>query len=123
MLGHRKFDFQDYVGILRRRYWIILVPVFILPVLAFAADRILPPRYLSTSLIFIDQPTVPAEVVKPMTTGDLIERINAIQEQILSRTRLEPLARKYGHESGARRVSEEAIDSLRKAIVIAPAQF
>lgn len=123
MLGHRKFDLQDYLGILRRRYWVILVPVVICPILAYVAARILPPRYLSTSLIFIDRPTVPAEVVKPMTTGDLIERINAIQEQILSRTRLEPLVRKFGLEPGARRVSNDAIASLRKAIVISPAQF
>jgi len=123
MLGHRKFDLQDYLDILRRRYWVILIPVFICPVLTYVAARIIPPRYVSTSLIFIDRPTVPAEVVKPMTTGDLIERINAIQEQILSRTRLEPLVRKYGLEPGVQRVSGEVIGRLRKAIVIAPAEF
>ena len=123
MLGHRKFDFHDYLGILQRRYWVILVPVVICPVLAYVAARVLPPRYVSAGLIFIDRPTVPAEVVKPMTTGDLIERINAIQEQILSRGRLEPLVRKYGLEPAAQRVTGEAIDALRKAIVIAPAEF
>jgi polysaccharide chain length determinant protein (PEP-CTERM system associated) len=123
MLGHRKFDLQDYIGILRRRYWLILVPSIICPVLAFIAVRMIPPRYVSTGLIFIDRPTVPAEVVKPMTTGDLIERINAIQEQVLSRTRLEPLVRKYGLEPMGQRVSGEAIGRLRKAIVIAPAEF
>ncbi len=123
MLGHRKFDLHDYLGILQRRYWVILVPVVICPVLAYVAARVLPPRYVSTGLIFIDRPTVPAEVVKPMTTGDLIERINAIQEQVLSRTRLEPLVRKYGPEPVTQRVTGEAIDALRKAIVIAPAEF
>ena len=123
MLGHRKFDFQDYLGILRRRYWVILVPIVICPILAYVAARILPPKYVSTGLIFIDRPTVPSEVVKPMEVGDLIERINAIQEQILSRTRLEPLVKKYSLESSTQRVSEEAIDSLRKAIVISPAEF
>jgi polysaccharide chain length determinant protein (PEP-CTERM system associated) len=123
MLGHRKFDLHDYLGILQRRYWVILAPVVICPVLAYAAARVLPARYLSTGLIFIDRPTVPAEVVKPMTTGDVIERIDAIQEQILSRTRLEPLVMKYDLEPAAQRVTGEAISALRKSIVIAPAEF
>jgi len=123
MLGHRKFDFYDYLGILQRRYWVILVPIVIGPMLAYFAARVLPPRYVSTGLIFIDRPTVPAEVVKPMTTGDLVERINTIQEQVLSRSRLEPLVRKYGLEPAAQHVTSEAITALRKAIIIAPAEF
>jgi polysaccharide chain length determinant protein (PEP-CTERM system associated) len=123
MLGHRKFDFQDYFGILQRRYWVILVPVVICPILAYLAARILPPKYVSSGLIFIDRPTVPSEVVKPMEVGDLIEQINAIQEKILSRSRLEPLVKKYNLEPATQRVSEEAIDGLRKAIVISTAEF
>ncbi|HEY6290582.1 MAG TPA: Wzz/FepE/Etk N-terminal domain-containing protein [Terriglobia bacterium] len=123
MLGHRKFDLQDYLGVLRRRLVVIILPVFICPLLAYAATRVLVPRYLSTSLIFIDQPKVPSDVVKPMTTGDLIERVTAIQEQVLSRTHLEPLVTKYSLQPNGGSASEEGIDSLRKAIVIAPAEF
>jgi polysaccharide chain length determinant protein (PEP-CTERM system associated) len=123
MLGHRKFDLQDYVGILRRRHWAVIAPVVICPVLAYAATLVLVPKYVSTSLIFIDRPKVPEDVVKPMTTGDLIERITAIEEQVLSRTRLEPLLTKYGLQANNQAVTDEAIDGLRKAIVIAPAEF
>jgi uncharacterized protein involved in exopolysaccharide biosynthesis len=123
MLGHRKLDMADYVGILRRRMWLIVVPALLVPVLAYGAALILPPRFVSTSLIFIDRPQVPEEVVKPMTTGDLVERINAIDEQVLSRSRLEPLLAKYGLVTKKQPVSEEAVDQLRKAIAIAPAQF
>jgi len=123
MLGHRKFDLQDYLGILRRRHRVVIAPVLICPVLAYVATLVLVPRYLSTSLIFIDRPQVPADVVKPLSTGDLIERISAIQEQVLSRTRLEPLLAKYGLQANNAPVSDAAIDGLRKAIAIAPAEF
>lgn len=123
MLGHRKFDLHDYLRILRRRWWIIAIPTVIGPVLAYAATLVLPPRFVSTGLIFIDRPQVPEEVVKPMTTGDLIERINAIEEKVLSRSRLEPLLGKYGLVAKNEAVSEDAVDALRKAITIAPAQF
>ncbi len=123
MLGHRKFDLLDYLGIFRRRFPVILIPVLICPVLAYVATLVLPPRYVSTSLIFIDRPKVTKDVVKPMTSGDLLERITAIQEKVLSRTRLEPLLVKYGFEAANLPVSEAAVDLLRKAIVIAPAEF
>ena len=123
MLGHRKFDLQDYLSIARRRLPVIIVPIVVFPVLAYAATRILVPRYASTSLIFIERPKVTEDVVKPMTAGDLLERISAIQEQVLSRTRLEPLLVKYGFEGNNQPVSEVAIDNLRKAIVVAPAEF
>lgn len=123
MLGHRKFDFQDYFGILKRRLVVITIPVLLGPVLGYVATRVLVPRYVSTSLIFIDQPTVPSDVVKPMTTGDLIERVMAIQAQILSRTRLEPLVDKYDRQPSGGPISEAAVASFRKAIVIAPAEF
>src|SRR5487761_669027 len=123
MLGHRKFDLHDYLGILRRRFTIILIPVAICPVLAYVATLILPPRYVSTSMIFIDRPKVTKDVVKPMTSGDLLERITAIQEKVLSRTRLEPYLVKYSFEAANQPVSEAAIDALRKAIAIAPAEF
>ncbi|MGH9431026.1 MAG: GumC family protein [Terriglobia bacterium] len=123
MLGHRKFDLQDYLGILRRRFPLVIIPIVIFPVLAYAATLVLPAKYVSTGLIFIERPKVTEEVVKPMTTSDLIERVTAIQEQVLSRTRLEPLLTRYGFQGNGQPVSEAAIDALRKAIAITPAEF
>jgi protein tyrosine kinase modulator len=123
MLGHRKFDLDDYVGIVRRRFPVILVPIVIFPILAYVATLVIPPRYKSTSLIFIDRPKVTAEVVRPMSSGDLLERIEAIQENVMSRSLLEPLLTRYGFEAKGQPVNEAAIDKLRKEIAIAPAQF
>ena len=123
MLGHRKFDLDDYRAILRRRWWLVVIPAALGPVLAYAASLVVVPRFVSTGLIFIDRPQVPEDVVKPMSTGDLIERIAEIQGLILSRDRLEPMVRKYDALPNNQVVSDEAVQGLRKAIAIAPAQF
>ncbi len=48
----------------------------------------LPPRYLSTTLILVEQPTMPKDYVTPNVNDDLQERMQSITQQILSRTRL-----------------------------------
>ena len=36
MLGHRSLNLDDYLSILKRRGWIVLIPLLILPILTYA---------------------------------------------------------------------------------------
>jgi len=82
----------------------------------------LPKEYTSQTLVLVAKPTVPSEYVKPVVTEDLNRRLASMQEQILSRTRLEPVIEQFGlyHDDRNKVHVEELIDRLRKAIEISP---
>jgi succinoglycan biosynthesis transport protein ExoP len=82
------FDLQRYLGIVRRRHMQFLVPLFLGWAVVWGASWVLPPRYLSSTLILVEQPTMPKDYVTPNVNDDLQERMQSITQQILSRTRL-----------------------------------
>jgi polysaccharide biosynthesis transport protein len=81
-------DIPRYLGIVRRRHIHFLIPLFIGWIVVWAASWILPPRYTSTTLILVEQPTMPKDYVTPNITDDLQARMQSMTQQILSRTNL-----------------------------------
>ena len=96
MLGQRELGFDDYMAILRRRLWALVIPALVGPVVAFLVTLLLTPDFTSESLILIEQPKVPESFVKSVVTSDLVGRLATMEEQILSRTRLQPIIERYG---------------------------
>jgi succinoglycan biosynthesis transport protein ExoP len=82
------FDLQRYLGIVRRRHLQFLIPLFLGWAVVWGASWVLPPRYESSTLILVEQPTMPKDYVTPNVNDDLQERMQSITQQILSRTRL-----------------------------------
>jgi polysaccharide chain length determinant protein (PEP-CTERM system associated) len=82
------FDLQRYLGIVRRRHLQFLIPLFLGWALVWGVSWVLPPRYQSTTLILVEQPTMPKDYVTPNVNDDLQDRMQSITQQILSRTRL-----------------------------------
>src|SRR5271155_1762682 len=82
------FNLQHYLGLVRRRHLQFLIPLFLGWLLVWGVSWILPPRYLSSTLILVEQPSMPKDYVTPNINDDLQERMQSITQQILSRTRL-----------------------------------
>jgi succinoglycan biosynthesis transport protein ExoP len=82
------FSLQYLLGVMRRRHFQFLIPLFIGWAAVWSASWILPPRYKSGTLILVEQPTMPKDYVTPNVNDDLQERLQSITQQILSRTRL-----------------------------------
>jgi polysaccharide biosynthesis transport protein len=82
------FDLQRWLGLARRRHMQFLIPLFVGWALVWGASWVLPPRYQSTTLILVEQPTMPKNYVTPNVNDDLQDRMQSITQQILSRTRL-----------------------------------
>ena len=83
-----QFDIGRYVDILRRRHLQFLIPLFLGWLLVWGSSWILPPRYKSGTLILVEQPTMPNNLVAPNVNDNLQDRLQSITQQILSRTRL-----------------------------------
>ena len=86
--GGQGINIQHYLGVVRRRHFHFLIPLFIGWAAVWAASWVLPPRYQSSTLILVEQPTMPKDYVTPNVNDDLQQRMQSITQQILSRTNL-----------------------------------
>jgi polysaccharide chain length determinant protein (PEP-CTERM system associated) len=118
----REWTPQDYITLLRRWRALILVAAVAGAILAYGVSRFLPNRYKSESTILVEQPTVPEQLVKPVVSSDINERLASMTEQIFSRTRLEPIIRQFGlySEDINRASMEDLVRRLRSAIGVTP---
>lgn len=122
MIGQRELKVEDYWRILRRRLWVILVPAILGPIVAIAVTFFLHERYKSTTLVLVEDQKVPDSVVKSVVTDDLNIRLSTMEEQILSRTRLQPIIEKFGlfKDEQNKVPMEDLVDRLRSSIEISP---
>jgi polysaccharide chain length determinant protein (PEP-CTERM system associated) len=121
-MTQRELTPQDYIAILRRRWVPIVILTLIGPPLAYGVSRILPDRYKSQTLVLVEQQTVPSDFVKPVDTSDISQRLASMQQQILSRSRLEPIIHQFGlyPDEINRKPMEILVAKLQKAIEVTP---
>src|ERR1035437_18482 len=120
MLGHRELKAEDYLTILKRRWWIIALPMMLLPIVAIGLTYILPAQYVSQTLILIDQPKVPNDVVKSVVTESVDSRLAYMTEQIMSRSTVQPIVEKYNLYATQHLSIDARVDLARKNIQIQP---
>ncbi len=114
----RQYKPADIAGaVIRRRWWILLpfaIGVAAAPVLAELA----PERFRSEALLLVIPQQVPNDYVTPTVTQSIEERLPAITDQILSRSRLEQIILQmdlYTSER-SREVMEDIIQRMRKDV-------
>jgi polysaccharide chain length determinant protein (PEP-CTERM system associated) len=114
----------EYIAMLRRRWVLITVLAIAGGPLAYGVARVLPTKYKSQTTVLVEQPTVSADIVKPVDTTDISQRLSSMQQQILSRTRLEPVIRQFGlyPKDIDRLPMEELVARLQKDIDVTPIQ-
>ncbi|MGB8475382.1 MAG: Wzz/FepE/Etk N-terminal domain-containing protein [Candidatus Acidiferrum sp.] len=106
-----------------RRHWRLLPGSVLGCILAsLALVLFLPKKYTSQTLVLVQEPIVPTDIVKPVISDDLNRRLASMKEQILSRTRLEPVIQKYGlYQSETRKLNmDDKVQLLRKSIEVTP---
>lgn len=117
----RQLGLDDYVAMLGRRKWWIIVPALLGPILAYVICLKIPAKYTSQTLVLVEQQKVPETFVKPVVTGILDERLATMQEQILSRSRLQPIIERFGLFGERKNLSiEDKLELMRKAIDVTP---
>jgi len=121
-MAQRELAPSDYLAILRRRWLLIIILAVVGGPLGYGISRLLPNRFKSQTLVLVEQPTVPAEFVKPVVSTDINQRLASMKQQILSRTRLEPIIRQFGLYANdvKRRSMEELVERLQKDIEVTP---
>jgi polysaccharide chain length determinant protein (PEP-CTERM system associated) len=123
-MTQRELTPADYLAMLRRRWVLIAVLAVIGSPLAYGVSLVLPSRFVSQTLVLVDQQTVPTDFVRPVDTTNISQRLSSMQQQILSRTRLEPIIRQFGlYSNDINRVSMDTlVGRLQKSIEVTPVQ-
>jgi protein tyrosine kinase modulator len=107
-------------GIARRR-WPVALAVFLVPLSAVAGLAVSLPRlYRASTVVLVDRQQVPEAFVRSTVTSGLEERLQTISQQVLSRTRLEELIRRFDLYPALRASGsmEAATERMRRDIQI-----
>ena len=105
----------EYLKILRRRKWLIILPVVAVVLASSYAIYKLPNVYQSSTLIVVKQSTLPQSVI-PMNTEEAMTRqLAGISQVVTSRSSLEPLIDKYKLYE-AERLRGEPLESVFQTI-------
>ncbi len=85
----------EFVKMMKRRKWMILLPVLTMTAAIGYVVYKLPSVYESKTLLTIKPPTISDKVVQSLTEEDLSQRLQTINTEVLSRNSLEPMVAKY----------------------------
>lgn len=91
MLPGKQYSLDDIGRIAWRGKWIILAPAIVTSMLAGTYLRLTPDVYRAETTILVVPQRVPDVYVKTTVTTNVQDRLRSISQQILSRTRLEPI--------------------------------
>lgn len=120
MLSKGNVTVDEVKRILHRYWWILPITAFTAGAIGFAATLVLPKRYTSSTMVLVEPPAVAAEVVPTAVNEDLYRHLASMKEQILSRSRLQPIILKFNlfpkSEDSAH--IEDAVEELKKAIEV-----
>jgi protein tyrosine kinase modulator len=122
MIGHRQLTMEDYLAILRRHKWALIAFVVLCPIAGYTLSFFMPKEYTSQTTILVEQPAITDQAITEISSADLKQRLTTLQEQILSRSRLEALIEKFNLFAEERKAEpmESLVDRLRKKISVTP---
>jgi len=122
MIRNGEISMSEVKRILRKYWWILPLTVVSGVSLALGVTVFLPKKFTSQTLVLVDQPTISPDLVKPVVTEASNQRLASMQEQILSRSRLQPIIEKFGLYQAERTKfhMEDLVGRLRTAIEVTP---
>jgi polysaccharide biosynthesis transport protein len=86
---------KDYLQILRRRKYTIIIPMLVLLFLSLIVTIALPPVYRSKATILIEQQHIPNDLVKSTVISFADERIRQIEQKLMTIDNLNKIIEKF----------------------------
>jgi uncharacterized protein involved in exopolysaccharide biosynthesis len=114
----QSLDVSYYLGVVRRRIFYFLLPFGLISILGLLIAALQKPNYLSEGKILVESQRIAPDLVRPISTATASERIQLIQQRILTRDILLATARKFGLFSNRSGVA----DLMRQSILIKPVE-
>ena len=111
---------EDYIRIINKRKWWILVPFVVFFCGGHVIVKILPKVYVANTLVLVEGQKVPRAYVQSTVTAHVEERLKTIQEEVMSRSRLYEIIERFKLFPDLRDTMsiDQLIGRMRKAIKI-----
>jgi len=115
-----QYTLRDYLDIAQRRWAWFLAPFLALSIVAGAVAVWIPPVYESKGTILIESQQIPDELIRSTVTSYADERIQVIQQLVMTRENLLRIIDKYDlfREVRDGMTNSEQIDLMRERITI-----
>lgn len=113
----------EFLQMLKRSKWHILLPTLAVGIAVGYVVMKLPDMYQSKTSLTLKPPTISDKVVQSLTEEDLSQRLQTMNQEILSRSTLEPMVSKYRlfeSEKNTGMPMELIIDKMRRNIIVEP---
>jgi polysaccharide biosynthesis transport protein len=113
----------EFIKMLKRRKWLVILPTLALGLAVAYVVFNLPSAYESTTLLTLKPPTISEKVVQSLSNEDLSQRLQTINQEVLSRSSLEPMITKYKLFETERAAGMDMaliIEKMRNAIKVEP---
>jgi polysaccharide chain length determinant protein (PEP-CTERM system associated) len=118
MIRNGVFTMSEVKRLFKRYWWIIPTAMVTTAILGFIATLVLPKKYTSSTMVLVEPPAVSPDVLPTVVNEDLYRHLSSMQEQILSRSRLQAMIEKfnlYPKERNSEHM-EDLVERLKKAI-------
>lgn len=116
----KSYTVEEYIEILRRRIWYIIIPFLVVAIVTSGYVIFAPRYYKASTLILVSPQRVPEAFVQATVTSKVEERLQSIAQEVMSRTRLEQIIneqRLYEKEKKSL-TREEIVKLMQKDIII-----
>ena len=112
----------ELLEVMRRRRLGLIIPAAIVFLLGVAVALLWPPVYKSTATILIEEQEVPTDFVMTTVTSFAEQRIQQINQRIMSFSRLLEVIQQYGlyPELKESRTTEEIVEKMREDTALQP---
>lgn len=113
---------KDYLDILKRRKWSLVIPALIIFLIAAAVALALPSIYMSTSTILIEEQEIPADFVMTTVTSYVEQRLQSINQRIMSYTKLSEIIKRFNLYADLedKLTAEEIVEKMKEDTVLEP---
>lgn len=108
----------DYLGILKRRKWQLILPTALFSVVAVLAALLIPATYRSSATILIERQEIPSYLVRTTVTSFADQRIQVISQRVMTTRNLSEIIERYNlyADLRSRLTINAAVEAMRKAI-------
>jgi len=120
---HSQFLSLAYIfDIVKRRWLHFTIPFVVLAAIGSAIAMLLPATYLASGKILVESPQIPSDLVRPTVAVLANERIQIIQQRIMTRDNLLALAKKFQISANwqGRMSGTDLVDFIKSRVEIAP---
>src|SRR5215468_3862070 len=124
-LPERGLDLWSYVAVLKRRKLLLILPFILVLSVGFVVTMALPPVFRSEARILVESQQIPTELVRPTVTAGAKERIQVIEQRVMTRENLLGVVEKFQLFPGKRQSlsGTELMDMMKARASLQPLEL